>query len=108
MWRQLLAIIPILAVVSLTVIVVLFAVIYKVLPEVAISWRDVLPRAFLTAALIGIYLRNSAIAGSFGAAASLVALSLRFYYSSQVFFFGAEFTRLHALRHDSRRSSLHA
>lgn len=115
MSQRLPAIIPVSALVSFTVIAMLFAAIYKLLPEAAISWRDVLPGAILTAALfsigkylIGLYLGNSAVASSFGAAGSLVALLLWVYYSSQIFFFGAEFTRLYVLRYGSKRSMVHA
>lgn len=86
------------------VIACLFAVIYKVLPDVRLSWSDVWIGALFTAGLfslgkfaIGFYLGNSAIASSFGAAGSLIALLLWVYYSAQIFFLGAEFTRQYAL-----------
>ncbi|NTX00096.1 MAG: YihY/virulence factor BrkB family protein, partial [Geobacteraceae bacterium] len=82
----------------------LFAVIYKMLPEAPLSWRDVWVGAVVTAALfglgkyaIGLYLGNSGVASSFGAAGSLIALLLWVYYSAQIFFLGAEFTRQYAL-----------
>ena len=90
--------------VSFGVIACLFAVIYKVLPAASLSWRDVWIGAAFTAGLfslgkfaIGLYLGNSGIATSFGAAGSLIALLLWVYYSAQIFFFGAEFTRQYAL-----------
>lgn len=90
--------------VSFAVIAFLFAVIYKMLPDVRISWRDVWVGALVTAALfavgkhlIGLYLGNGAIASSFGAAGSVVALLAWVYYSAQIFFLGAQFTRQYAL-----------
>jgi membrane protein len=86
------------------VIACLFAVIYKVLPDAPLSWRDVWIGAAFTAGLfslgkfaIGVYLGNSGVASSFGAAGSLIALLLWVYYSAQIFFLGAEFTRQYAL-----------
>lgn len=90
--------------ISFGVIASLFAVIYKTLPEAQLSWRDVWIGAVFTAALfslgkhlIGLYLGNSGVASSFGAAGSLIALLLWVYYSAQIFFLGAEFTRQYAL-----------
>ena len=97
--------------ISFAVITCLFAVIYKVLPDALLSWRDVWIGAAFTAGLftlgkygIGLYLGNSAVASSFGAAGSLIALLLWIYYSAQIFFFGAEFTRQYALGFGSLRS----
>ena len=94
--------------ISFGVIACLFAVIYKMLPNVLLSWRDVWMGAVVTAALfssgkfaIGLYLGNSAVASGFGAAGSVVALLLWVYYSAQIFFLGAEFTRQYALRFGS-------
>ncbi len=85
-------------------IAALFAVIYKMLPDVTLSWRDVWIGATFTAALfglgksaIGLYLGSSGVASSFGAAGSLIALLLWVYYSAQIFYLGAEFTRHYAL-----------
>jgi len=96
--------------VSFGVIACLFAVIYKVLPDAPLSWRDVWIGALFTAGLfslgkygIGLYLGNSAVASSFGAAGSLIALLLWVYYSAQIFFLGAEFTRQYALEYGSLR-----
>jgi membrane protein len=82
----------------------LFAVVYKALPDAPLSWRDVWIGAAFTAGLfslgkyaIGLYLGHSAAASSFGAAGSLIALLLWVYYSAQIFFLGAEFTRQYAL-----------
>jgi membrane protein len=96
--------------VSFGVIAFLFAVIYKMLPDVRLSWRDVWTGAIVTAGLfslgkyaIGLYLGNSAVASGFGAAGSLVALLVWVYYSAQIFFLGAEFTRQYALGFGSLR-----
>jgi membrane protein len=101
--------------ISFGVIACLFAVIYKMLPDVQLSWRDVWTGAIFTAGLfslgkyaIGLYLGNSAVASSFGAAGSVVALLVWVYYSAQMFFLGAEFTRQYALwfgslQHERRR-----
>ena len=90
--------------ISFGVIACMFAVIYKTLPEAPLSWRDVWIGAAFTAGLfslgkyaIGLYLGNSGVASSFGAAGSLIALLLWVYYSAQIFFLGAEFTRHYAL-----------
>ena len=99
--------------VSFAVIAFLFAVIYKMLPEVQLSWRDVWVGALVTAALfalgkhvIGLYLGNGAVASSFGAAGSVVALLAWVYYSAQIFFLGAQFTRQYALCCGSLQSSV--
>ena len=90
--------------VSFAVIACMFSIIYKTLPDAPLSWRDVWIGAAFTAGLfslgkyvIGLYLGNSGVASSFGAAGSLIALLLWVYYSAQIFFLGAEFTRHYAL-----------
>jgi len=90
--------------ISFGVIACMFAIIYKTLPDAPLSWRDVWVGAVFTAGLfslgkyaIGLYMRNSGVASSFGAAGSLIALLLWVYYSAQIFFLGAEFTRHYAL-----------
>ena len=90
-------------VISIGVITILFALIFKFLPDAEIAWRDVWLGAFVTAVLfslgkflIGLYLGNSAVASSFGAAGSLVVLLLWIYYSAQILLFGAEFTQVYA------------
>ena len=94
---------------SLTMITLLFAMIFKFLPDAKIAWRDVWIGAFLTALLftigkfaLGIYLGKSGVASSYGAAGSLIVLLLWVYYSSQILFFGAEFTQVYANRFGSR------
>ncbi|MBU4118069.1 MAG: YihY/virulence factor BrkB family protein, partial [Proteobacteria bacterium] len=86
----------------------LFAVIYKMLPEAPPSWLDVWVGAVFTAGLfgfgkyvVGLYLSKTGVASSFGAAGSLIALLLWVYYSAQIFFLGAEFTRQFALQYGS-------
>jgi len=90
-------------IISIGVITVLFALIFKFLPDAEIAWRDVWLGAFVTAILfslgkflIGLYLGNSAVASSFGAAGSLVLLLVWIYYSAQILLFGAEFTQVYA------------
>jgi membrane protein len=96
-------------VLSLGMITLLFAMIFKFLPDAKIAWRDVWIGAFLTALLftigkfaLGIYLGKSGVASSYGAAGSLIVLLLWVYYSSQILFFGAEFTQVYANRFGSR------
>lgn len=96
-------------VISTGVITVLFALIFKFLPDAEIAWRDVWLGAFVTSILfslgkfmIGLYLGNSAVASSFGAAGSLVLLLLWIYYSSQILLFGAEFTQVYANQFGSK------
>ncbi len=96
--------------ISFLVIAVLFGVIYKLLPRIKLSWRDVTIGALGTAALfalgkfaIGLYIGNSGVASSFGAAGSMIAMLLWVYYSAQIFFLGAEFARQYALQLGSLR-----
>jgi membrane protein len=96
--------------VSLGVITLLFAMILKLLPDVQIAWRDVWVGAFVTALLfnlgkflIGYYLGRSSTVSIYGAAGSFIILLLWVYYSAQILFFGAQFTRLNAARHAESR-----
>jgi membrane protein len=96
-------------VISLTLITTLFAAIYKVLPDRSIAWRDVWCGAAATAvmftigkSLISLYIGSSAIATSYGAAASVIVLLIWVYYSAQIFLLGAEFTKIFALHRGSR------
>jgi membrane protein len=96
--------------ISFLVIATLFGTIYKLLPRIKLSWHDVTIGALGTAAMftlgkfaIGLYIGNSGVADSFGAAGSLIALLLWVYYSAQIFFFGAEFARQYALQLGSLR-----
>lgn len=96
---------------SLLLVTVVFALIYKTMPRAGIHWRDVWVGAAVTAALfmagktlIGLYIGRSGIASAFGAAASLIVVLLWVYYSAQIFLFGAEFTWVYAHRYGSRRT----
>jgi membrane protein len=96
-------------VLSLALVTLLFALIFKVVPDAKIAWRDVWIGAAITALLftlgkfvIGLYLGKSTIASSFGAAASLAILLIWIYYSAQILFIGAEFTQVYATRFGSR------
>ena len=93
---------------SFFVVAVLFATIYKFLPDVVVSWSDVRIGAAVTALLftggkylIGVYLGRTATASAFGAAGSLVVLLFWVYYSALIGFFGAEFTQVYARRYGS-------
>jgi membrane protein len=93
------------------VITLLFAMMFKLLPEGHIAWRDVWIGAVATAALftmgkwaIGIYLERAAMASMYGAAASLMAILAWVYYSALIFFLGAEFTYVYAHEYGSRRA----
>ena len=97
-------------VVSLALLAVLFAAIYKVLPDRHLQWRDVIIGAVVTAvlftigkSLIGWYIGSSAVASSYGAAGGLIVLLLWVYYSVQTFLLGAEFTKVYANRHGSKQ-----
>jgi membrane protein len=96
--------------VSFGLVTLLFAMIYKILPAVRIAWRDVVIGALITALLfsigkwlIGLYLGNSAVASSYGAAGSVILVLVWVYYSAQIFLLGAEFTKVYAHRYGSRR-----
>jgi membrane protein len=95
--------------VALLVTTALFALLYRVLPDVHLRWRDVTTGAFVTAVLftvgqqcIGLYLGQSSVASSYGAAGSVMILLLWVYYSCQILLLGAEFTRAYARRHGAR------
>jgi len=90
-------------VISYVLLALIFAAIYKVLPDRHLRWRDVIVGALLTTllftigkSLISIYLGNSSMASSYGAAGSLIILLLWVYYSAQLFLLGAEFTKAYA------------
>jgi membrane protein len=96
-------------IVSLALITVLFALMFKYLPDAKIEWRDVWAGALVTAvafvigqAAIAFYLGKAGVASAYGAAGSLVVLLLWIYYSSMILLFGAEFTRVYAEKHGSR------
>jgi membrane protein len=91
--------------ISFGIITVLFAVIFKLLPDVRMAWRDVWLGAALTSllftagkAVIGFYLGRTTLSSAYGAAGSLVVILFWVYYSAQILFFGAEFTKVRARR----------
>jgi membrane protein len=95
---------------SLAVIIILFALLYRLVPATRIPWSDVwigaAASAFLFALgkhLVGAYLGRASIGSAYGAAGSLVVLLVWVYYSAQIFLFGAEFTHIYAFRKGSRR-----
>ena len=94
--------------VSLGLIAFMFAAIYRFMPDGRIAWKDVVVGGILTALLfnvgkffIGLYLGQSSVTSVYGAAGSLVTLLLWIYYSSLIFFFGAELTQVYATRFGS-------
>lgn len=100
--------------VSVGFITVLFAMIYKLLPDTPIAWKDVWLGALVTSILftlgkflIGLYLGRASVASGYGAAGSLVILLLWVYYSSMLLFIGAEFTQVYSRRHGTRRDETH-
>ncbi len=102
-------------VVSFLVITVLFALLFKFVPAVHIDWRDVLVGAVGTALLftigkwlLGLYLGKASVGYAYGAAGSLVAVIVWVYYSAQIFFFGAEFTRVYSDAHHGTHPQLAA
>ena len=97
-------------VVSIAVIAVMFALMYKILPRVSIAWHDVWIGAGVTALLfaigkfsVGLYVGKTSVASSFGTAGSLAVLLVWVYYSAQIFLLGAEFTWVYAHRFGSRK-----
>lgn len=96
---------------SFAIIALLFAMMFKWLPDADIAWRDVLPGAILTAALfelgkflIGLYIGKQGLESTYGAAASIVVVLIWVYYSAQLILMGAEFTAVYAQRYGSRRT----
>ncbi|UDF02239.1 YihY/virulence factor BrkB family protein [Asticcacaulis sp. AND118] len=89
--------------ISFGVVTFLFAMTFKILPDARIEWSDVWVGAAITAILfsfgkqlIGLYLGQSALSSAYGAAGSLIVLLVWIYYSTQIFFFGAEFTQVYS------------
>jgi membrane protein len=94
--------------VTLFVISILFAIIFKVLPDAIIRWRDVAVGALVTAILfmigkfgITFYINSSNVGSAYGAAGSLAVLFVWVYYSSMILYYGAEFTKCYAIKYGS-------
>jgi membrane protein len=94
--------------ITLVIISLIFAVIFKVLPDAEIKWRDVISGSIVTALLfmlgkfaISFYISKSEVGSTYGAAGSLVVLLLWTYYSSIILYFGAEFTKAYAVKYGS-------
>ena len=107
---------PILALISFAtsfiILTILFALLFRVVPSAPVTWRDVWLGSVITSILfsigkflIGLYLGNSGVASSYGAAGSLVVILIWVYYSAQILLFGAEVTRLHSIRHAEQSSA---
>lgn len=97
--------------VSFVVVSALFALMFKYMPAVHVAWRDVIIGAIGTALLfaigkflLGIYLAKASVGSTYGAAGSLVAVVVWIYYSAQIFFFGAEFTRVYSGASESKQT----
>jgi membrane protein len=99
------------SVIAFGIAALLFAMIFKILPAVTLTWRDVAIGAAMTALLftagkfmIGYYIGKSGVASAYGAAASIITILLWIYYSSLILLFGAEFTKAYAESRGSRRA----
>lgn len=98
--------------VSFAIVTLLFAMIYKLLPDISIQWGDVWSGAIITSLLftigkffIGVYLGKSDVGIAYGAAGALAIILIWVYFASQIFLFGAEFTAVYAESHGSRFAS---
>lgn len=98
--------------ISIVVIAAILAAIFKLLPAAKIAWSDVIHGAIFTSVLftlgktlIGIYLGKAAVGSSYGAAGSLVIVLIWIYYSAQILYFGAAFTRVYAQEYGSQKRS---
>jgi membrane protein len=101
-------VLPMAAAGTFLLLVLLFALLYKALPNVTIGWRDVWIGAVVTSILftigkylVGLYLGRSGVGSSFGAAGALILILVWVYYSAMIFFLGAEFTKVYADCHGS-------
>ena len=99
-------------VISFALVTVLFAMMFRYLPDTRVEWRDVWFGATFTSLLfvlgkfaLGLYLGKGAVGSAYGAAGSLVILLVWVYWSAQILFFGAEFTQVYARAHGSHRHS---
>jgi membrane protein len=93
---------------SIGILTLLFAILFKYLPDTMVAWRDVWVGAWTTSilftvgkSLIGLYLGRSSVASAYGAAGSLVVLLLWIYYAAQIFLFGAEVAKVYARQYGS-------
>jgi membrane protein len=100
-------------VISFALITVLFAMIFRYLPDTRVEWRDVWFGAAFTSFLfalgkfgLGLYLGKGSVGSAYGAAGSLVIILVWVYWSAQILFFGAEFTQVYARRHGSKRAEI--
>jgi membrane protein len=98
---------------SVATIAILFAVTFKVVPDMKIEWKNVWPAAALTSVLftagkmiISLYLSHTGVASSYGAAGSVVVILIWVYYSAQILFFGAEFAHAYATTHHAVHKKL--
>jgi membrane protein len=96
-------------VLSFVIITFMFAVIFKVLPDAKIKWRDVIRGAMVTAVLfilgrylIGIYIGKSNVASVYGTAGSIVVILVWVYYTAVILYFGAEFTKVYSIKYGSK------
>ena len=96
--------------INITLLSLFFALLYKYIPDIPLTWRDVWPGAVVTALLftvgkwaIGIFIGNSVVGSAYGAAGSLVVFLLWVFFTAQLFFLGAEFGKAYALRYGSLR-----
>lgn len=96
-------------VLTLAAIILLFTIIFKILPDAVIRWKDAIIGAFFTGLLfllgkflIGLYLGNSNIGLMYGTAASIIVILSWVYYSSIILYFGAEFTKIYARDHGGK------
>lgn len=103
------------SILSLVAIAMLFALIFRLVPDARVAWKDVWLGAGLTAllfaagkGLLGFYFGRSAIASSYGAAGSLIIILVWVFYSAQIMLFGAEFTHVYAMRRGSHREGSRA
>jgi membrane protein len=100
---------------SVGIVALLFAAMYRFLPNTKIEWHDVWFGAIVTSVLfnlgklgLGLYIGKSAVGSSYGAAGAVLVLLLWVYYSGLIFYFGAEFTKAYADRVGSRKKQVHA
>ena len=94
---------------TLGIITLMFVLLFKFLPDVQVAWKDVVVGAFITAILftvgqlaLGFYVASGSVGSAFGAAGSIVIILVWIYYSSLIFFIGAELTQVYARRFGSR------